>query len=179
MTSFWDKKLNTGTQPPPVPQRYQTQFSPVQESAASNNPAWWMAAPPTPTGPSIESYVPGRDGPAIEELARMDVSTLSQEALELVAAYKLKNNKKYDNRCPHCDAENGLIKASRSVAPRCVECGYSERAVHDQLQPLTQLRPRTDTLHARDFTGGNVGRDMAFQHRSESPYISEQGGPGR
>lgn len=176
MSDFWSRKLGAGQQPPPVPQRYQ---QPVQSAPAqqSNNP-WWMAAPQVPTGPSLDQYVPGRDGPAIEELARMDPFTLSQEALELIASYKLKTNRKYDNTCPHCGGENGLMKATRSTASRCVECGYSERGVHEQLQPLSKIRPGKDTIHARDFVGGNMGNSPGFQHSSQSQYLSEHGGPG-
>lgn len=176
MTDFWNKRLNGAQQPiHPSVTPYNRVTAP--EPQQGNSP-WWIAAPPVPTGPSVDQYVPGRDGPAIEELARMDASTLSQEALELIASYKLKANKKYDNQCPHCGAANGLMQATRSTAPRCVECGYSERAVHEQLQPLTKLRPGKDILHARSFAGGNIGDSGGFQHRSQSQYLSEQGGPG-
>lgn len=183
MSNFWANKLQSGApigapvQPQQHPGYQQTppQYQPQQQGE------WWLARPTqaqTPTYEKLNSYVPGRDGPAIEELARMDASTLSGEALELIAAFKLKTNSKYDNGCPHCGAENGLMQATRSTVPRCVECGYAERQMHADLQPLTKLRPATDTVHARDFSGSSL-QSEGFAHHSQAQYRSEFGGPSR
>jgi hypothetical protein len=180
--NFWANKLGSQT---PVGAPVQPQQHPAYQTPPQYQPQqsgeWWLARPtnvPDTTTERLSNYVPGRDGPAIEELARMDASTLSGDALELIAAYKLKTNHKYDNSCPHCGAANGLMQASRNTIPRCVECGYAERQLHGDLQPLTKLRPGNNVSHARDFTGSSFNGE-GFSHHSQAAYRSELGGPAR
>jgi predicted RNA-binding Zn-ribbon protein involved in translation (DUF1610 family) len=174
--NYWQNKLNgpqaQPTHQPPQPPPTQTWQPPgaMQQSYQMNqSQAWWMAAPTQQEyTDSSAGYREGVDGPPIAELARMDASTLSGAALELVAAWKLKTNAKYSDQCPHC-GKGTLARAKPSTSPRCFECGYSEREVHDQLQPTTRIKIAGDSIHGRDL-GGNISESGHYQHYSQSAY---------
>lgn len=134
-SDFWSRKL-AGAQPA-APQQS------APQPASGNEPAWWQAAPTVRYSQPQQRLdgnqaLPG--GVTIEQLARMDASGLSQEALEMVASYKLQNQK-YDNHCPHCGPEGNFVQSGNSMA-RCFNCGYSTRDIHSEtgLQPTSKLR---------------------------------------
>lgn len=171
--SFWDSKLNNGGQvpaaaPPRTPYYQAPPAAAAQPSQYGSQ--WWSAAPAQQAPlPDVSGYVPGRDGPPLEELARMPADQLSQQAMEMIAAWHLQTDQRYANVCPHCGSKNGLVKPSPSVAAQCFECGYSERQVHDQLQPLSTLSGGKNSTHARDFVGGNVAGGN-FQHVTSAQW---------
>lgn len=167
---FWARKL--GAKPAP-PQQYQgSNGNPRVPQNGGNEPVWWQAAPPTGYRPQ-QQLNPQQDlggGMTVEQLSRMDASTLSVEALEMVAQYKLQNPK-YSQQCPHCGPEGNFMQSGNSMA-RCFNCGYSTRDVHSEtgLQPVSKLTGSTDSFGIDGGHGSGVVNGQGFGRMPQEYY---------
>jgi hypothetical protein len=115
-------------------------------------------------------------GLTVSQLAKMDPATLSNEALELIAKYKLGNDK-YNNHCPYCDSTNygapGNSLRRQSNAPaRCFDCGFQSGGIaarmDNQLQPVGKTAAGKNSQHVNGGEGSFHGQ---FEHHAQSTAL--------
>lgn len=145
MSSFWERQLNGGQQPPP-----HVQQPPVQQGA------WWQ----TPVSPAAQPHTPPQGygqpssgvpeaAPTYHQLKGMRADQMTQEHMEMLALYELQEAK-YNNACPECQSTDFLpagtkVGSQKMPVDKCFHCGSSGA--------LTNSPER-----AMGATGGKAGR---------------------
>ena len=128
MSDFWARKLGNNS----------NNVVDVERSNSAQQP-WWQAPPAAPvTRMEVQGNAMLPGGVTVEKLSEMDASTLSGEALEIVAQYKLSKDK-YNHACPYCNSTNFGGANGTRYADRCFDCGYMSGGVASrgdhQMQP--------------------------------------------
>lgn len=170
---FWTRKLAGHSA-----QTKQQPVTPQPPPITGNSTPWWQAPPP----PSMQPVTPLagnttlEGGITVDQLAQMDPHTLSQEALEVVARYKL-GNPKYNNHCPYCRSTNYGLMSKSNDGYRCFDCGYSNRGsaarLDNQLQPPGKLGGNGKSQHIDGGQGSFNGK--SYNHISAGARYEAMG----
>lgn len=172
MSSFWERQLNGGQQPPPHVQQ------PVQQRGA-----WWQTPAQAPTPPQgYHQPGSGEHGGmpqtyTYQQLKGMRADQMNQEQMETLAMMELQEQK-YNNVCPECQSTDFLpagtkVGSQKMPTDKCFHCGSSGA--------LTNSPER-----AVGATGGKAGRATKQlnggsgsygQHHSQLPqgYLPTRG----